>query len=133
MTDLTLEKRLEMLSETLGQGVRLSEHIDGDDESHPLNGEMNGTGPSETAVDPWGQSATWPSEADLAAKRLEAEKQARDREMAAKKRRAFDCSDFKPGEPLGQEFEFCPLKVILTYHERFVGKANRPRVCFNLR
>ncbi|KAL6356128.1 hypothetical protein LRP88_09716 [Fusarium phalaenopsidis] len=44
------------------------------------------------------------------------------------KNEAFDCSDFRAGEPVDNPaFEFCPFKIVLTYPERFIGKMNRPK------
>lgn len=120
-----------MLSELLGQGVRLSEHIKIDNDqqnSDNVRKENHIPRSSETVEDPWSYGATWPSEAKVASKRMKAEEQAKERELASRKKKAFNCSDFQPGKPVGEDFEFCPLKVILTYHERFVGKTNRPLV-----
>lgn len=42
---------------------------------------------------------------------------------------AFDCSEFKKGEPVGEDMEFCPWKVVRAYPGNFIGNTNRPHVC----
>ncbi|KAH7170293.1 hypothetical protein EDB81DRAFT_774995 [Dactylonectria macrodidyma] len=51
---------------------------------------------------------------------------AEDRARARWHQEAFDCSGFRVGEPLDENVHFCPLKAMVTYPERFIGKANKP-------
>ncbi|PTB64273.1 hypothetical protein BBK36DRAFT_1124307 [Trichoderma citrinoviride] len=39
----------------------------------------------------------------------------------------LDCSKFVVGEPADESISFCSWKVVETYPDQFIGKANRPR------
>nr|RBR01448.1 hypothetical protein FVER53263_05385 [Fusarium verticillioides] len=52
---------------------------------------------------------------------------ARRLELAEKKKKAFDNSKFRIFQSVSKDFTFCPFKVVVSYPERFVGKANKPR------
>ncbi|KAH7162389.1 hypothetical protein B0J13DRAFT_535844 [Dactylonectria estremocensis] len=49
-----------------------------------------------------------------------------DRARARRHQEAFDNSAFRVGEQLGEHVHFCPLKTMVTYPERYIGKANKP-------
>lgn len=40
----------------------------------------------------------------------------------------LDCSNFITGEPAEESIDFCSWRVIQTYPDHFIGKANGPRV-----
>ncbi|KAK5990008.1 Good for full DBP5 activity 2-like protein [Cladobotryum mycophilum] len=39
----------------------------------------------------------------------------------------FDCSNFQVGESLEDNIDFCSWKIVQSYPEHFIGKANKPR------
>lgn len=41
---------------------------------------------------------------------------------------SLDCSNFITGEPTEGNIDFCSWRVIQTYPDHFIGKANGPRV-----
>ncbi|KAM0346458.1 hypothetical protein ACHAPU_005523 [Fusarium lateritium] len=126
MTDLN--DRLEKLQLLLGQGVKLADT--------PHDEQENGDKDSNNRLE-MSTSEHWMEEQKLAARKqvlptpqqLRADTQAAKKAgIAARKAMAFDNSNFRTGEPVDKEFAFCPFKIVVSYPERFVGKANKPRV-----
>lgn len=128
MTDLN--DRLEKLQWLLGKGVKLVDKPQ-DDEQDDSNKNSNSSHGMST-------SEQWMEEQKLAARKdnlatlqqLQADAYATKKaEIAAKKAEAFDNFKFRIGEPVDEDFAFCPFKIVVSYPERFIGKINKPRVC----
>lgn len=120
-----LEGRLERLRQVLGQEVKLVERkkdaekeegvsqVESGNDRCVLDDDWSNPRPS-TGQD---RDHTTSAAEDLAREKM--------------KNEAFDCSDFRVGEPVDNPaFEFCPFKIVLTYPERFIGKMNQPKVCW---
>ncbi|KAJ4229892.1 hypothetical protein NW759_003258 [Fusarium solani] len=118
-----LEERLERLRQVLGQEVKMAERKKDTEKEEGVSQVKSG---NDRCVldDDWsnhrpstGQDRDHTTSAvdDLAREKM--------------KNEAFDCSEFRVGEPVDNPaFEFCPFKIVLTYPERFIGKMNRPKV-----
>ena len=49
-------------------------------------------------------------------------------ELEERRKKVFDCSSLRVGEPLNKDATFSPWKLVLSYPSCFIGKTNRPRV-----
>ncbi|KAF4983219.1 hypothetical protein FZEAL_1322 [Fusarium zealandicum] len=127
-----LDARLEKLQLLLGQGVKLVDNEEDEEEDNSATDQPSeadrensyGVVPSDdwlldAAEVAWQQRSQFKAEVAADA--------AQGPVMSTRKAKAFDCSSFRVGEPLDKSFKFCPLKVMVSYPERFIGKANRPR------
>ncbi|KAM5351321.1 hypothetical protein ACJ41O_004044 [Fusarium nematophilum] len=120
-----LDTRLERLQQLLGQGVQLVDSQEDADQDQSASPAAWGRGYENTfgmvPSDEW----------MLGTQRYSSEEPqddiSKEREIEMKKDRAYDCTHFRIGEPLGEDFQFCPMKVVVSYPERFIGKTNRPR------
>lgn len=137
MTDPELQKRLDRVSEMLGQKISLIEaQLDSKDESE--DDELSS--PIDSAQ--WQRDLV--SEADKEnSSKQEPEPQPDQEDPDAPKRffghdvgprasvqDAFDNSRFVAGEPIEASAEFCPWKTVTAYPHSYVGNTNRPHVCF---
>lgn len=125
-----LQSRLEKLQELLGNGVKLAEtpHEDNTTDGSAANGLGNSFG---MVMD----DEYIRNEERLAAREQASQEQLRADADAARqgllksnKEKAFDNAAFRIGQPVHKDFAFCPFKVVVSYPERFIGKANKPRV-----
>lgn len=129
MDDAELQKRLDRVSELLGQKITLVEP------------------PPETKAEPENEASTvdplqWQRDMTSAPEEEESSQQAPEQEDRDSPKRffdhdlgpraniqdAFDNSRFVVGEPIEASAEFCPWKVVMAYPSAFVGKTNRPHV-----
>ncbi|KAI5465547.1 hypothetical protein BGZ63DRAFT_437148 [Mariannaea sp. PMI_226] len=111
---MDLATRLEKLEILLGKPVCLAEPKEGDLQlRHDERSECDSSDALQSA----------PAQDSLQCTKEPHESSTR----AAKHEQAFDCSNFHPGEPVDEEFCFCPLKVMVRYPEHFIGKTNKPR------
>ncbi|KAF4470923.1 qde-2-interacting protein [Fusarium albosuccineum] len=123
-----LDARLEKLQTLLGQGVKLVDTADDVKQDATPDGEtFDGFENSYGMVlsDDWIRDNILPDSKEE--RQDTAAFAAQERALEAKKAKVFDCSNFCEGQALDKTFKFCPLKVMLTYPERFIGKMNRPR------
>ncbi|KAH6897258.1 hypothetical protein B0T10DRAFT_557084 [Thelonectria olida] len=117
----SLQARLERLQAILHKSVRLADP----EEVSMLSTEATQREPDacqpRLAVDA-GSADLVPDSSGWAARRHDAEKCERD----LRRKQAFDCSTFRAGEAIGENETFCPLNVMITYPDHFIGKTNRP-------
>ncbi|KAJ4268712.1 hypothetical protein NW762_002780 [Fusarium torreyae] len=134
MTDL--QGRLDKLQLLLGQGVKLVDKPESDEHANTDTlKDFLGNGPDNSFGVVMSDDLIFEEEKRiLAEKKQPAQEQqhdtaysARERQLAANKEKALDCSKFRIGEPLDKDFKFCPLKVMVSYPDRFIGKVNKPR------
>ncbi|RGP75616.1 qde-2-interacting protein [Fusarium sporotrichioides] len=125
-----LQSRLEKLQELLGNGVKLAEtpHEDNTKENSAATGFGNSYG---MVMD----DEYIRNEERLAAREQASQEQLRAEADAARqgllesnKKKAFDNTGFRIGQPVHKDSAFCPFKVVVSYPERFIGKVNKPRV-----
>ncbi|KAK7428566.1 hypothetical protein QQZ08_005004 [Neonectria magnoliae] len=125
---MSLEERLEKLQELLGQGVSLIDHPEEDIEQ-PKGVDQMESKPETDSHAPAHQGdllIQHPFDLGHQFSRSSQFDGAQDRERAVRHEKAFDRSGFRVGEPLDRSAVFCPVKVMITYPERFIGKANKP-------
>ncbi|KAG8665655.1 hypothetical protein FPOAC2_10733 [Fusarium poae] len=124
-----LQNRLEKLQQLLGNGVKLAEtpHKDNPENESLSSGSGNSFG---MVMD----DEYIRNEERLAAREQASQEQLRAEVEAARKdrlesnkRKAFDNTTFRVGQPVHKDFTFCPFKVVVSYPERFIGKVNKPR------
>ncbi|KAH6998759.1 hypothetical protein BKA56DRAFT_665310 [Ilyonectria sp. MPI-CAGE-AT-0026] len=120
---MSLTERLEKLQALLGKEVSL---VDPQKATESLKGVV----PMESSPDSdWQNAANPGGHAKLAQDvmhRHTRSEEVKDQERAMRHQKAFDCSSFRVGEPLDEDVHFCPLKTMVTYPERFIGKTNKP-------
>jgi hypothetical protein len=122
---------LEKLQELLGNGVKLGE-TPHEDSNMTDDSPWDGSGYSFGMVM---DDEYIRNEERLAAREQASQEQLRADADAARqgllednKKKAFDNTDFRIGQPVHKDFLFCPFKVVVSYPERFIGKVNKPRV-----
>ncbi|KAJ4325664.1 hypothetical protein N0V84_003379 [Fusarium piperis] len=117
-----LDGRLERLQHVLGQEVKMVERKKDTEKEEDVSQVESGNDRCVLDDD-------WPNHHQLSgAGRDHTTSAAEELAMGGIKSKAFDCSDFRVGEPVDDPaFEFCPFKIVLTYPERFIGKMNRPK------
>lgn len=127
MSDPDFSLRLVELETLLGQTIDFVEPLP---EPEPLQANTAQTTENTQSTE-LAREVAKAREWDIQRQRArEIEEQAREKAaMAERHRKAFDCSTFRPGEPVDQATTFCPWKVVKNYPEAYIGKANRPRVC----
>lgn len=124
MSALPFEARLEMLK-GLGVNVQYGDHVrdEADSENEfptvvPPQEAGKDAVPYDAGHDAWNSTAHPPTE-----KQTTHEKIGELPPLAP-----LDCSNFITGEPAEETIDFCSWRVIQTYPDYFIGKANRPRV-----
>lgn len=128
MSDPDFALRLVELEAVLGQTIGLADRpAEPDQEDQDTSTLATRTNQSAEFAR---ESAMVREQETLRRRAAEMEEEAREKEeLAERHRQAFDCSTFRPGEPVDKDFTFCPWKVVKNYPEAYIGKANRPRVC----
>lgn len=124
MSGLPLEARLEKLR-SLGINVEYGEHVRDEVNSEdefptvvPPQEVGKDAAPYDAGHDAWNSTAHPPT-----AKQT---KRGDIKELPSLAE--LDCSNFITGEPAEESIDFCSWRVIQTYPDHFIGKANRPRV-----
>lgn len=122
---MSLTERLEKLQALLGKEVSL---VDPQKATESLKGvvpvESNPDSDWQNAANPGGHAKL----AQDTMHRHTRSEEVKDQERAMRHQKAFDRSSFRVGEPLDEDVHFCPLKTMVTYPERFIGKTNKPLV-----
>jgi hypothetical protein len=124
MSALPIEARLEMLK-SLGVNFEYGEHVrdavDSEDEFPtmvPPQEAAKDAAPYDAGYDAWNSTAHTSKEKQTAREDI--------KELPPLA--SLDCSKFSTGEPAEETIDFCSWRVIQTYPDHFIGKANRPRV-----
>jgi hypothetical protein len=126
-----LDAQLAKLQQLLGNGVKLEERPRDEKEDYDETSDNSvGEGADNNYVEMMErQRQATREQISQTVQQQEANTYAARRlELAEKKKKAFDNSKFRICQSVSKDFTFCPLKVVVSYPERFVGKANKPRV-----
>lgn len=124
MPGLPLEARLEKLR-SLGVNVEYCEHVR--DEANSEDEFPTVVPPQEVGKDAAPYDAghdTWNSTAHPPTKKQTRREEIKELPSLA----SLDCSNFITGELAEETIDFCSWRVIQTYPDHFIGKANGPRV-----
>lgn len=125
-----LHAQLAILQQLLGNGVRLEERPRDEEDCNENSDKTVGEGADNNygGMMERQRQATREQISQTVQQQEANTYAARRHELAEKKTKAFDNSEFRICQAVSEDFIFCPFKVVVSYPERFVGKANKPRV-----
>lgn len=125
-----LHAQLAILQQLLGNGVRLEERPRDEEDCNENSDKTVGEGADKNygGMMERQRQATREQISQTVQQQEANTYAARRHELTEKKTKAFDNSEFRICQAVSEDFSFCPFKVVVSYPERFVGKANKPRV-----
>ncbi|KLP11711.1 uncharacterized protein LW94_13353 [Fusarium fujikuroi] len=124
-----LHAQLAILQQLLGNGVRLEERPRDEEDCNENSDNTVGKGADNNygGMMERQRQATREQISQTVQQQEANTYAARRHELAEKKTKAFNNSEFRIFQAVSKDFTFCPFKVVVSYPERFVGKANKPR------